>query len=463
MENFKVFRILNKLPKNVLDNFANYLESSYAKSNAHALELFQYYTNSRYNKNSENLDLEPSKIAKVCNELLTQVRRFLVLEECMASEDLQLICEQNAIAKLGLEELESVYNRRVNKYFNRTNSLDAQYYLMKYLIRKGMAESVEEQRYSVGNLTEIRKDLDTFYFAESLEHHLNILTQKAFVEIDFDSPIIEALLENLDTMKIDLEPIVIVNTYLFSIQREKGSFSHYFMKKDLFLNHVEKLSSAKAKEAYTFVANFCISNTNKGRKEFLAEAFYWYKKIIDHQLLLENDRLSQWKFNNINTIALRLKEYDWIEQFIHEYSEKLEDDVRQNSTAFALAQLHFYRKEFQNVLDQLIQVEFGNTHYRLVSSTMLLATYYELNEISALYSLGKSFRTFLNRKKKVISEKRRVNYLRFISFVTKLTKINQDESALLKLEEELKMTKGVASSQWLLDKIHEKLKAAVKR
>ena len=86
---------------------------------------------------------------------------------------------------------------------------------------------------------------------------------------------------------------------------------------------------------------------------------------------------------------------------------------------------------------------------------MLLATYYETDEIEPLFSLFESFRTFLNRHKKFPAN-RRQNYLNLIKFTKKLTKLaDRDKKGIQKLKEEVEATKNIASRNWLLEKIDE--------
>ena len=86
---------------------------------------------------------------------------------------------------------------------------------------------------------------------------------------------------------------------------------------------------------------------------------------------------------------------------------------------------------------------------------MLIAIYYEQDEFEALLSLADTFKTYLNRHKD-INEKMRQNYLNYIHFVRKLTKIMPgDAKAVEQLKQEIKDNKGVASEKWLLEKLAE--------
>ncbi|HMW74735.1 MAG TPA: hypothetical protein PKD40_03725, partial [Saprospiraceae bacterium] len=76
-------------------------------------------------------------------------------------------------------------------------------------------------------------------------------------------------------------------------------------------------------------------------------------------------------------------------------------------------------------------------------------------EIEPLYSLMESFRVYLQRNNKIAAN-RRQNYINFIKFIKKLTKlIAGDKKRIAQFLEELAGTTGVVSSDWLRRKADE--------
>src|SRR5690606_7835674 len=117
---------------------------------------------------------------------------------------------------------------------------------------------------------------------------------------------------------------------------------------------------------------------------------------------------------------------------------------------YNLAMLHFYKGNFPSVLSLLQQIEYEDLTYNLGAKSMLLATYYELDEFEPLHSLLDSFKVFLNRKKSKIPSSTITNYQNLIKFTRRLLSINAgDEIALNKLEADINKSEGVASIKWL--------------
>ena len=154
-------------------------------------------------------------------------------------------------------------------------------------------------------------------------------------------------------------------------------------------------------------------------------------------------------------IALRLGKYDWTEKFIKDYQDSLPESSRENAVTYNLAQVYFYQKRHEEVIKLLQTVEYDDVAYNLGSKSMLLATYYETDEIEPLYSLFESFRAFLNRHKDIPAE-RRESYLNLIKFTKKLTRIVPGEKRELeKIRDDAERIKNIASFNWLQEKIAE--------
>ena len=192
---------------------------------------------------------------------------------------------------------------------------------------------------------------------------------------------------------------------------------------------------------------------NLGDSEFVLEAFQLFQDWLPKGLLLVQGKLTPFHFKNIVTIGLRLSEFDWIENFIHQYSQFLDERHRENAITFNLAQLYFYKKNYLKVIQLLSQVEYDDMTYNLNSKTLLMASYYELDEIEALGSLLDTFRVYLNRNKELPATRRK-HYLNTIGIVRKLSKIiNGDSKQIEKLTTEVETTQGVVSKNWILEKL----------
>ncbi|MFT5801460.1 MAG: hypothetical protein ACI956_001268, partial [Nonlabens sp.] len=119
-----------------------------------------------------------------------------------------------------------------------------------------------------------------------------------------------------------------------------------------------------------------------------------------------------------------------------------------------LGRLYFYQKKYEDVISLLQTIEYDDIIYNLGAKTMLIRTYYEIEEIDALDSLLESFRIFLGRQKK-LSAQRKQNYKDFIKFIRKLSRvIPGDKKSIKKIRAEFDKSEGIVSTDdWLKEKI----------
>ena len=120
-----------------------------------------------------------------------------------------------------------------------------------------------------------------------------------------------------------------------------------------------------------------------------------------------------------------------------------------------MAQLYFYQKKYDQVMQLLQEVEYEDPSYNLNSKAMLIATYYELDEVEPLMSLLSSFAVYLRRGKR-IPQQRKSHYQNLVRFVRMLVRTPVgDKEALAKLRKKVTEVDGMVNKSWLLDKIDE--------
>ena len=188
----------------------------------------------------------------------------------------------------------------------------------------------------------------------------------------------------------------------------------------------------------------------------MIELFEMYRQALYAEVLYMDGELSPWSFKNIVLTGLRAGEDQWVEDFIRNYSNKLNPDFRENAVKFNMARLHHYRKEYEQVIPLLNEVEFTDFSYSLGAKALLLATYYELGELDALHSFLDSFQVYLNRHKKSLPENRRQNYLNLVKYVRRISNImSGDLESIEKVETEINKQGKIADRNWLIEKIGE--------
>jgi hypothetical protein len=223
----------------------------------------------------------------------------------------------------------------------------------------------------------------------------------------------------------------------------------------LLREHESVVTKEELRDMYKYVLNYCIKKINLGNISWQNELFDIYKTTLENRVLLTEGFLSHRDFKNIVTISLRLHELKWAEVFITRYVPELQAHERENARMYNTANLLFHTGDFSGALRLLQQVDFSDIFYDLDARSIVLKTWFELDEEDSFEYHATAFRTFLKRNKSV-SEYQRTIYENLILYTSRLMKAGTKRKQIEKLRGELSYKKNVADLRWLLGKIEER-------
>ena len=164
---------------------------------------------------------------------------------------------------------------------------------------------------------------------------------------------IDEIVQHIKKYKYEDIPPVAVYFQIYLALREGENLDNYFKLKDLLELYGNYFPINEAKNIYDSALNYCIRKINQGNQQFLREYFDLINIMIERETIYTDNKLSPWDFKNIVVIALRLGEYEWTENFILNFKERLLEDFRENAVTYNLAQLYFYQKKYNKVLSLL--------------------------------------------------------------------------------------------------------------
>lgn len=472
MRNSKLYSILEQFDKYEQNRCRKFLQSPYFNRDETIVAIFDELVediNSEKNKCIEkefiwkklNLGTEYDDVRfrKYISDLTKLIEDFLCQQ---VYENNPLQKANHLIAAVTEKKMEKLYNSTV-RFAKRVSEKypyrSADFYYENYAIENRYYNLVdyETRRDAKSNHEEISTNLDHFYLAEKLRILCSVLSRHNVASHEYNilikDEIVDFVQNNLE--HFERVPPVIVYFQIYQALSNPADESHYFRLKDLLDKFALSFPLEEATQIYTYAQNYCVRKINKGNQKFIEELFELYKLLLEQKIIVVDNVLSPWYFRNITTVALRLGEYEWTEQFLNEYQQFLPEGFRQNAVSYNLAQVYFYQKKYSEVTRLLQEVDFEDYTYNLNSKAMLLAIYYETDEIEPLYSLFESFRTYLNRHKDLPASRRQL-YSNLIKYTKKLTRIMPgDRAAIEKLKKELEAAKNVASHGWLMEKIVE--------
>ena len=159
------------------------------------------------------------------------------------------------------------------------------------------------------------------------------------------------------------------------------------------------------------------------------------------------------------TAGLRLKDFQWTEQFIHQYKDRLRPEIRENAALYNLASFYYERKDYKRALQQLYNVELTDSSYHVGAKIIQVKSYYELNEYEAFLSLFEAFKKYIQRNKELSDYQKNTN-IAFLKFSKKIFQLKNSKSLISKaawrkkyntVNEQLATPQPLANKEWLMN------------
>jgi len=303
---------------------------------------------------------------------------------------------------------------------------------------------------------EIADILDHAYLIEKLKASWNMFYQQRLYKTEFDVKFLDEVVSYVERLDLEQFPVLAIHYYGYrGLVADDVSGSTISLLRDAVEKHGHLLSRIDLRYVILMAINLCISNMNQGREPYVRESFEWYKLGFLNDVIVENNLLTRSTYLNVVSIALKLMEYGWVEDFIENNAQNLEDNIRENTESFARAKLGYELKDYTGSMRLLVLVDFKHPVYNLLAKTLLLKIYYELDEYDAMDSLLDSMTTYIRRKD--IADIRRDNFANIVRFVRQLSRIpTGDKKKVAELKARVEDTSPLTEKKWLLEQLENR-------
>lgn len=393
------------------------------------------------------------KMRRLCSDLTKQAYQYLSIKKFKKETTTQKAYLLDALNDVTLSKQ---YNSVYNSIKDETNILkDATYYHQQHVLHTNHYLFQIKQRKNFQETFQLANHhLDCYYFLVKLKKYCGELGNRRSVNIEKGIKIIPNLFAYLEAAGFDQEPSIHAYLLVIKLLTEPEDETHFWNLKD-FLGSDSSFSKNDLNELYAHLMNYCAIKLATGNTDYYHHLFDLYKVALDKKVIIEKNRLDFQQYKNIINIGLKVKAYDWVEQFIPSYTPLLSPDKRENALNFNLAKVYFSQQQYDKVIEQLSTVAYKSHIYAIGGKTILLKTYFELKEYQALDSLLDSFRIYIRRNKLISREVQQQN-LNFLRFVKKIASaLPKDYSTIEKIQNQINKCKALAGKQWLLVKLGE--------
>ncbi len=466
MQNSQLIVILKTFSKKDLRELKKWLDSPAHNQREDVVLLFEYLTDGSHLENEKYLKKE-KVFCKIFpkepydDARLRQTMHFLLkaIEEYFIWQELQEDTVQTRIALARMyrkRKLDKAFRkaiRNVQDLQDNHSYRNEQYLRNEYLLQQERYLYYEnKERTTKMNLQEVSDALDSTYMVEKLRQTCLMLAHQAVYKADYDMGLLDEAVQYIEKKKLTSIPGITIYYYVYKMIAEKSNPAHFEALTKQIKSYSHLFPKGEMQGIYVHAINYCIGRINSGQQEYFRKVFELYRQGIENSVLIENDIIDPYTFRNVISSGIKLREFEWLDHFIHNYKDYLEEQHRENSFLFNLARLRFEQRDYDSAMRLLAQTDFDDILIQLSAKVMLLKMYYELDEIDAMESLLESMRAYLQRKK--IMGYGRINFQNFIRYSAKLLRINPyNEDQKNKLRQEIATADRVAERDWLLQQL----------
>ncbi|HNI43684.1 MAG: hypothetical protein JNM36_15305 [Chitinophagales bacterium] len=467
MEKSRLVYVLMAFSAREMRQFGKFVESPFFNESSALVELLKYLHQCYPDFSSERIALpmvwqqlfgdevfKEIKLRQLMSKLLSLAEQFLAYQQwqhnpIQAQIATTMALQDRALPKLFWSSWTAAENtneeqplRSVGYHQNRCTLAQIKHHYIEQ----------QEQRDIEPELQAVSDSLDTLFILQKLKFFCKMHNYQLISHKPYRYELQDAIVEYAKVQNFEQQPAIVAYYFALMTIRNKEENAHFFALKNILQQQHHLFSPEELQDLFVLARNFCIRRANVGERDFAHELLDLYKTEIDQETILQNGYISPATYKNIVTLAIALKEMEWVVGFVEQLKQHLRPEHREEVYALNLARILFSQKNYAPILPLLQQVHYRDTLFELSAKTLLLQTYFELGEYQVLLSFLDSFSVFLQRKTSVSNLRK--HYQNLIKYVKKWVSIpDYDKAARQQLWEEIEQLSNVAERAWLLNKV----------
>lgn len=467
MHDSKLLNLLKSFEPEDIHWFQKFLKSPFYNRHETPISLFRYISKYYPNLDAPKLSKEKvfkhlypkekysvQKMRKVMYELAVLVEEFLVAMR-IRNKDFQKkkllvaeLGERNVYdsfekgTKMLVRQLEDLPYRDIQTY-QEIHQLNLDYYRHTQTLKKKDGLAI---------LKSATQHLDYYYLMQRRQLDFTILWHEKL----FGG---ELLIESLQKSKTALRKTTAFKLYewILAALQTSDNLAIYVKMEKLFKSKIDELGKNDQKEIIRILINHLSSQINTGKKGYQKKTLSLYQFGLEKKLMMEQGQIGETTFANIATIGILEKEFDWVKGFIQAYEKYLPTSVQEDATKLSLSLLYFHQKDYDKVVELILNHQFLQSLSNLKAKSILLRTYFEQFLLDdSFYDLviaqTLAFEKYV-RRNDLISSSAKTFYLNFILFTRLITNAVLQKSVNQDLLNKINKTESIVLKSWLLEKV----------
>ncbi len=463
MKKTKLYQVLSNFSLWELRHLLQFVESPFFNRRSDVILLLKQFIAHRktprlpFLKDKTHLQHFPTydkeQFFMVCSRLFKLTEQFLAFRH-LKEDPLQL--KQNTSLAYRKLKLDSFFEKNIQdaaKLLEKQNLRDSNYFFKTFQLEYERYDYIESHnRTKTSNLQQTIDAFDQYYFSQKLRIACYVEARKSVYKKNFDQDFLSSVINYIEA-KPHLQEIpaiaIYYYCYLAMVRSENEVYFQQF--RELIKTYKTYFDERESRDILLLAINYCIKQTNIGFSRYIEELFELYKNGIEEGVLIENNHLSTYTFNNAISAALQLKKYDWTVQFIQAYKKYLSPSDQNPISNYNLGRLYFLKKEYDKALDAIYNFSTKDYLLNLRARTLTIKIYYTLGESYAdlMESQISSMKTYLHRKEIVGYHREYIQqFLSFLQQIINLPSFEKQKRAALR--EKIKNSKLLFEKEWLL-------------
>jgi hypothetical protein len=467
----KLAELLGGLTKEEYKKFGLFIRSPYFNKSKTLEKLYEYFKrrlekldDAKITKENISKHIYPGEkfddanVRKQVSNFAKMVEEFLVQAESEKDKQWRKNILLGMMNKRNLDKSFNHTARELENIYSSAADKDTSYYL-NYLNTQRTLFDQQASRLKAPeeNIKELTKALDMHYLSLKLLHYYDILNLRMHYNknVEFDMWAFDEIVRFIErnNKEIKTKHSSIYSDYLSVIMLLNPTDGKYYNDlKQYVMENKRGLGRQGIDRFYVYLYNHSIYRLNRGFVESNNELFDIIKIIDSEDVPIWNYFAFHIFYINAVTNAARVGDFEWADGFIKRRRDKIQAEIRNETHNLAMANLYFTKRDYDNALRYIVNVDYPNYSYYLMSKDMLVKIYWERSEPEGVISTIEAMRKFLQRKE-LIPQRLYESYTNFINCVSKMVDANSKDKTY-EIKKLLEKEMIAADKHWVIDKMN---------
>lgn len=470
IEAFKTFT-----PKEMKE-FGEFVNSPYFNKNKNVKKLFDAIKKYYPELDSDKLDKEkifekiyPGEKYKDSTMRLLMFYLYEVVEKFFAHNSMankEIVFKEYVVRELLNRSLFKDFEKTSRQVLTRLeegSTVDADYYMNKFIFEHEYLTylcTVQNEQYdkfmNKETIEKVFNNLTYYYLIRVFKFYSIVLTTQTLYNTNVETHLFENIMGSYDASLFKDVPLVNIYYNAVMCLLKPDEEKYFYSLKKLVFENTSNIEGEDLTDLYINLENYCTRKTRVGHFNFYKENFEILKRELELKLYITNGHMSPLFYKSTVVVGMELKEFDWMKEFMEKYRNELDKQHRDAVYHYCLAYVAENEGNYESGLENLSKVKTDELYLKIDIKLLQSKLFFMLNWQVPLSSLLETFkRTLINNK--LMPEKRKVLYLKFIKYLNKMNNLrdNPDEIKIAEIRDEIIRDDFFVQKNWIIKRIDD--------